>query len=121
MSTDDDAARAEAERLYGGEDVREVDAANYLRHGFVQGAAWQRAQIAAQRDEVAEALDDYWCGDHLDYQSLDEETDQPFPCCLAARREKADAILAALGVSDTHCCDNCEGVDPASCMTRSDR
>lgn len=66
------------------------------RHGL--------ASLAQHRDDIARVLvpvlDDYWCGNHVDLNSLDEETDEPFPCCKQERAEKAarltDAVLAYL-------------------------
>src|SRR5690606_11755843 len=80
----DDAAQAEAERQW--DTIDDVD----RRDAFVEGAHWQRAQIAARRDEVAAALARENRRDWSVMATADRET----------YRRLADAVLAVLGVSE---------------------
>jgi hypothetical protein len=72
IPTADDAARAEAERIYpfgtdGMDDQQRVQQVMYVhgqREGYVRGRTDERAQIAARRDEVPHRPGFYHCDTH---------------------------------------------------------
>lgn len=107
--TPDDAAQA-AEWLYPAlsNDDEEL---TYPRSAFRQGK--RDAYLRGRADERARIVREM-----REYISRDQST------VFAQGWSRAIEVVSARiesGVSDTHRCDNCEGVDPASCLTRSDR
>lgn len=61
---------------------------------------------SATREDVARALvptlDEWWCGEHVDYHATDDEGDD-LPCCVAERQSQgqrqADALLARFTIT----------------------
>ena len=96
MSTDQTPAMARAT-----EEVRAQTSTGFLPAVVARAAvsAALHAPDGALVEAVVPTLDNYWCGDHYDYQVTDDDG-EPLQCCAKARLEQArrmfDAVRAAI-------------------------